>query len=282
MNIGLVINKNKKDAIKCSQEIISLLKDDADILTHSMFENDFSDVEFYDSDKDIILNSDYVITVGGDGTIINAGKYAAKANKPLIGVNLGRVGFVSGLEKDEISELKRIVTNDFTIDKRMLLDCHVKSLNYGEKTYVILNEVSFNRETFSPVVDLQVDLNNESVINYRSDGIIISTATGSTAYCFSAGGPVVEPQMQCMILNPICPYSLTSRPVIFSGDSVLRVSVSKKNRANCYLFVDGKNAMMIQYDDEITIKKSDFTLDLINLKNKNFYTLLNEKLKEDN
>lgn len=282
MIFGLVINRDKKDALVCSKEIIALLKDDAEILASSSFDNELKDVEFLDTDKDIVNNCDVVITVGGDGTIINAGKFAAKANKPLIGVNLGRIGFVANIEKDEIGELKRILKGDYKLDKRALIDCVVKSSDFGEKSYVILNEVSLHRDTFSSMVDFDVEVNNEKIISYRADGLLVSTATGSTAYSFSAGGPLVDPQVDCMVLNPVCPHALSSRPIVFSADSVLKARLQEKNKGNCYLTVDGKNAMLLQKDDEVIIKKSESTLDLIILKDKNFYKLFNEKLKEEN
>lgn len=282
MQIGLIIKKENKDIIECVKQIIELFtKNNVTVLVNSSYEHYFTKVEYIDTDKNIVNNSDVVVTVGGDGTIIYAGKYAAKANKPLIGVNMGRVGFVANLEKSDIELLKNIIDGNYETEKRMLIDCTINSQDFGKKTYVIVNELSLQRDLFSSMVELDIEVNKEKIISYRSDGMIFATATGSTAYSFSAGGPVLEPTMECILLNPICPHTLSTRPVVFSPNSILKAKLSKKNRANCFLSVDGKNVRQIQKEDEIEIKKSNLQLNLIVLKKKNFYTLLNEKLKED-
>ncbi len=283
MIIGIIINSSKDEAVSCAKDVIRIFfEEEAQIIINSSYRDRIPDVMYRDTPDEIVRDSDAVVTIGGDGTIIRAGKICARENKPLIGVNLGRVGFVAGIEKYELELLRKIVSGDFKIQKRMLMDCTVHKENEEDQKYTVLNEVTLQRDVSSSVIDLEVDLNGEKIITYRADGIIFSTATGSTAYSFSAGGPVIEPDMECMLLNPICPHALSSRQVIFSRDSVLNVRITGTRTKSCYLVTDGKIIMELDRTRYIELKRSEQTLDLIVLKEKNFYTLLNEKLKEGN
>ena len=145
-----------------------------------------------------------------------------------------------------------------------------------------VNEAAITRDVLKPIIDISVLLNNERIITYRADGMIFATPTGSTAYSFSSGGPVVEPDMDCILLTPLCPHALSSRQVVFREDSVLTAVVDNAERSHSYLVVDGQTSVEIEKGDRITITKADEYLELIILKEKNFYTLLNEKLKEKN
>ena len=146
--------------------------------------------------------------------------------------------------------------------------------------YTAVNEVVLHRDTLANLIDISVELGEERMISYRADGMLFSTPTGSTAYSFSAGGPVIEPDMRCILLNPICPHALSTRPVVFGEDSVLRARVWPSSTFKCYLTVDGQYHIPISSDDTVTVKKSPLELSLVILKEKNFYKLLSEKLKE--
>ncbi len=288
MKIGLIINIDKTQAVACGQEIAKLLcENHAIVLIDNSYKeilqlNEYADsLEYFSTDEEVIKNSDVTITVGGDGTIIHNAKFAAIHQKPLIGVNMGRVGFVAGLEHFEISELKKLIDNDFKIQRRMLLDVELKR---GDSTqhFLAVNEAALTRDVLKPIIDISVLLNKERIITYRADGMIFATPTGSTAYSFSSGGPVIEPDMNCILLTPLCPHALSSRQVVFSEDSVLTATVDNADTSHSYLVVDGQTSVEIKKGDEITITKADSYLELIILKEKNFYTLLNEKLKEKN
>lgn len=287
MKIGLIVNKDKSDALSCAEKIISLLcENNAEVLLdNSLIEllsfDDTKNIKYYDSYESVIKNSDVAITVGGDGTIIHSAKFASFYKKPLIGVNLGRIGFVAGLELSEIDELKRILSGDYKIQKRMLL--LVKLTRDGiTQDFVAVNEAAVTRDVLCPIIEINVALNDENIITHRADGMIFATPTGSTAYSFSSGGPVVEPDMDCILLNPICPHALSSRQVLFSADNKLTATVLNADKSRCYLVVDGQTNVELKKGDTITVTKADSYLELIILKEKNFYTLLNEKLKEKN
>ncbi len=288
MKIGLVINTDKSQALVCAQQIAQLLlSNDAEILLNSSVKeliilNEYEKyVNYFDTDEEVIRFCDAAVTVGGDGTIIHNAKFAATYKKPMIGVNMGRIGFVAGLEYYEIAELKKLLKGDYRIQRRMLLNVELKR---GEsiQRFVAVNEAAITRDVLKPIIDISVLLNNERIITYRADGMIFATPTGSTAYSFSSGGPVIEPDMNCILLTPMCPHALSSRQVVFSEDAVLTATVDNAEISHSYLVVDGQTNVEIQKGDRITITKSDDYLELIILKEKNFYTLLNEKLKEKN
>lgn len=288
MKIGLIVNKDKNQAEVCSEQIAKLLlqKDATVLLNNSVKEilnlNEYKDsLMYFDSDEAVINNCDVAITVGGDGTIIHNAKFAAMYKKPLIGVNMGRIGFVAGLEYYEINELKKLINGDFKTQRRMLLDVELEREGKTLK-YLCVNEAAITRDILKPIIEISVSLNSERIITYRADGMIFATPTGSTAYSFSAGGPVVEPDMDCILLAPICPHALSSRQVVFREDSVLTATVDNADVTKGYLVIDGQTNIELLKGDKVTIKKSDLHLDLIILKEKNFYTLLNEKLKEKN
>ena len=285
MKIGLIINVDKSQALICGEQIAKLMIDNgAELLLNNSVKEinvDTSKVTLFDSDEEVIKNSDIAITVGGDGTIIHNAKYAATYKKPLIGVNMGRIGFVAGLEYYEIKELKKLLKGDYKIQRRMLLNVELKRGKKIER-FLAVNEAAITRDVLKPIIDISVLLNNERIITYRADGMIFATPTGSTAYSFSSGGPVVEPDMDCILLTPLCPHALSSRQVVFREDSVLTAVVDNAERSHSYLVVDGQTSVEIEKGDRITSTKADEYLELIILKEKNFYTLLNEKLKEKN
>lgn len=285
MKIGLIVNREKHNSDVCAKEIAQLLiHNDATVVLNEtngdIIENNDS-VCFYETDEMVVFNSDVTITVGGDGTIIHNAKFAAKYKKPLIGVNMGRLGFVAGLEYDEIDELVKLLSGDYKIRKRMLLSVELECDQKTEK-FLAVNEAVLTRDILKPIIDISVTLSGEEIISYRADGMIFATPTGSTAYSLSSGGPVVEPDMDCILITPIAPHSLSSRNVVFKSDSVLTATIDNADSTQGYLVIDGEKNVRLSENDKITIRKSELELELIVLKEKNFYTLLNEKLKEKN
>ena len=276
MKIGLLINQEKKSAVEVSGKIIAILAGGgAEVLTEACCPLDGTTV--FSTAEDVIRACDIAVTVGGDGTIIHNAKFAALHQKPLLGVNLGRIGFVANIEPDE---LKRLLSGDYHIQRRMLLEIN-KTRGEDSVTYTAVNEAVIHRDSLSSMVDISVGIGGERIITYRADGMLFATPTGSTAYSFSAGGPVIEPDMRCILLTPVCPHALSSRQVVFGENAVLTARVQQRYDHKCYMTVDGQNYVRISSEDTVTVKRSSLELQLIILKEKNFYTLLNEKLKEN-
>ena len=282
MKIAIIVNLSKPKAVACADSICNLLyengarlcalKDCADYL-------EFEQIEFFDNIDALFGCCDIAVTVGGDGTIIHAAKYAAAADKPLIGVNVGRLGFAADLEVEDIGALKRLLSGDYVTENRILLDIEVQSKG-PSKHYLAVNDAVVAHGQLSKIVDLSLCLNGEEISKYRADGILFSTPTGSTAYSLSAGGPIISPQMDCILMTPVCPHSLFSRSVLFDGESTLSVSAKIPEGCSCLLTVDGEVNINIAEGDRVIVRKSVRSLKLISINKLNFYRKLNQKLRE--
>lgn len=282
MKTAVVVNLSKEEAISCAGEISLLMfSNNAEVYMLSECAPFYKGVKisFTDTIEELFKICDIAITVGGDGTIIHAAKYAASFDKPLIGVNVGRLGFAADIEIDGISELTRILNGDYSVEERILFDVEVIK-NGVSKNYLAVNDAVIARGQLSKIIDLQVTLDDEEIAKYRADGLLFSTPTGSTAYSLSAGGPIVAPQLDCIIMTPVCPHSLFSRSVIFEGNSVLTVSVKIPSECCCVLTIDGEKNVDILAEDTVIIRKSDLKLKFVSINRRNFYRKLNEKLKE--
>ena len=283
MKIALMPNLSKQNAHTYTVRIIKrLLELQCEIFLYAKYRDyfDIQAIHFYEDFSDMVRECDAVITIGGDGTIIHAAKHAAAAAKPILGINLGRIGFVAGLEIDELDKLKYLISGDYKVENRMLLKVTVHT-GAEEREIYALNDAVVSRGSLSRMVDLSVSYTGSKVTQYRADGLIVSTPTGSTAYSLSAGGPVIEPEMRCMVLTPICAHSLFSRSVIFGPDEKLSISASTRDgEGNAYLTVDGETSVLLRERDVIDILPAAHSVRLIKLKNKGFYEILNEKLSE--
>lgn len=282
MKTAVVLNLSKQKAITCAREIaILMLANNAEVLMLSEYRELFKGIQitYIDNIEELFETADIAVTVGGDGTIIHAAKYSARQNTPLIGVNVGRLGFAAEVEPDETESLLRILKGDYQTEDRILLDVEV--IKNGEsKHYLAVNDAIIARGQLSKIVDLKLSLDGEEIANYRADGLLFATPTGSTAYSLSAGGPIIAPQMDCLMMTPVCPHSLFSRSVLFSGESELSITVKIPSECCCVLTIDGEKNVDILAEDRVIIRKSALKLKLISLYKRNFYKRLNEKLKE--
>ncbi len=282
MKTAVVLNLSKQKAITCAREIaILMLANNAEVLMLSEYRELFKGIQitYIDNIEEMFESADIAITVGGDGTIIHAAKYSARQNTPLIGVNVGRLGFAAEVEPDETESLLRILKGDYQTESRILLDVEVIK-NGKSRHYLAVNDAIIARGQLSKIVDLKLSLDGEEIANYRADGLLFATPTGSTAYSLSAGGPIIAPQMDCLMMTPVCPHSLFSRSVLFSGESELSITVKIPSECCCVLTIDGEKNVDILAEDRVIIRKSELKLKLISLYKRNFYKRLNEKLKE--
>jgi NAD+ kinase len=283
-NLKIVImpNLSKQNAQFHTTRVIQKLREfSAEIFMESRFHSDFANCEivYYDDFNQMVRDSDVIIAVGGDGTIIHCARHAAAAEKPILGINVGRLGFVAGLETDELDTLKKLVDGDYVVENRMMLE--VKLETEGETVvYRALNDAVLARGALSRILDLKVNFNDTNVCDYRADGLIVSTPTGSTAYSLSTGGPVIDPSINCILLSPICPHSLLTRSVVFGPDARLSVQASSNYDSEIFLTIDGETSVKITDHQNIEFCRSNQTARIIKLKNDNFYEIVNEKLAE--
>ncbi len=282
MNIAIIPNSKKDKAVEYANKVIEFLSEyDCEFSIPSKFEETvFSDkAHYYQNHYETIEHSSVVIAIGGDGTILHIAKHAAELQKPILGINCGRVGFIANLEMSELSLLSKLFNYDYTIDERMLIEVTLENDNTKETLYA-LNDVTISKGAVSRMIEVDVKLNGEFINSFRSDGIIVSTPTGSTAYALSAGGPVIEPHMKCILLTPICPHSLFSRSILFSDDSTVEVCANERCTEDVYVTVDGIYVYKIENEKSVVMKKASLTAGFIKLNNKNFYRILNDKLNE--
>ena len=280
MKIALMPNLSKKDARYHTTRIIETLTEyGADVLLHQSKEEAFRSlpVTFYEEVLQMIADCDAVLAVGGDGTIIHAAKYAAAANKPILGINLGRLGFVAGLEVNELDSLKALLQGDYTIDERMML-----AITYRKDgklvTKDVVNEAVLSRGALSKIVDFTVSSAGTHLLDYRADGLILATPTGSTAYSLSAGGPIMDPSMDCILLTPVCPHSLDSRTVVFNAGTSLTVTGCSQYNSDVFLTLDGEDAVQIFEGETVNVACSPRRVHMIKLKQNTFLQVVKSKI----
>lgn len=233
---------------------------------------------FFDTDE-LIENCDIVIVVGGDGTTLNVAKAASLHNKLTLGINAGRLGFMSGLERDELSLLNRLVSGEYEVEERMMINARLMSEN-GTQDFNCLNDAVITRGDLARLIDVTVKSDGRVITKNRADGMIIATPTGSTAYSMAAGGPVVSPDNSCFVVTPICPHSLVNRSIVFSSDKELEITVENDKNNTSYLSIDGEKSVAVTKNSKIIISKSKYVAKLIKIKPDSFYEILNKKLLE--
>lgn len=234
------------------------------------------DIHFSRLDRELPTAS-MVICFGGDGTILHMAKAATRHNIPILGVNIGTMGFMAELESTELEQLKRIATGDYTIDNRMMLDVTVfrdRDIIFHD---ICLNDVVITKGAVARIVHLAVHCDGVQAMECGGDGIIIATPTGSTAYSLSAGGPIVEPEAHSMIITPICAHDVASRCMVASDQRIITVGLTRNARRNAFLSVDGGKALRMNMGDIAKVKKSDLVTKLVRLKDRSFYDVINMK-----
>ena len=236
------------------------------------------DLKFYRLDRELPTAS-VVICFGGDGTILHMAKAATRHGIPILGVNIGTMGFMAELECGELGELARLATEDYKIDKRMMLDVTVhrdRDIIFHD---ICLNDAAITKGAIARIVHLNVKCDGTQAMELGGDGVIISTPTGSTAYSLSAGGPIVEPDANSILLTPICAHDVAARSMVVSEKREITVEMSRNARRNAFLSVDGGKALRMNIGDVATIRKSPLVTKLVRLKDRSFYDVINMKFK---
>ncbi len=236
------------------------------------------DLRFHRLDREID-SADLVICFGGDGTILHMAKFATRHGVPILGINIGTMGFIAELESTELEQLSRLASNDYTIDRRMMLDVTVQRERDILFHDISLNDVVITKGAVARIINLAVSCDGVQAMECAGDGVIVATPTGSTAYNLSAGGPIMEPEAKSILVTPICAHDITSRSMVSSDQRQIAVTLTKNARRNAYLSVDGGKAVKMNMGDVATIKKSNMETKLIRLKNRSFYDIVSAKFR---
>ena len=236
------------------------------------------DLRFVRMEREI-QDADAVICFGGDGTILHMAKTATRYGVPILGVNIGTMGFMAELESTELSYLTRLADGDFTVDRRMMLDVTVRRDRDIIFHELCLNDAVITKGAVARIVHLSVECDGVEAMEYGGDGIIVATPTGSTAYSLSAGGPIVEPDAKNILITPICAHDMGSRCIVASMHRKISVELTRNARRNAFLSVDGGKALKLNMGDVTQIRCSDKEIKLIRLKNRSFYDVINAKFR---
>jgi NAD+ kinase len=222
---------------------------------------------------------DLLIVLGGDGTLLSVARMLYGRDIPILGVNMGNLGFLTEVTMDEIyPTLESVLAGKIDFEERILLNVSVLKNGKLKESHTVMNDVVFNKGVLSRIVDLRVSINGQFVSSYRGDGLIISTPTGSTAYSMAAGGPILYPTIDALIVCPICPFSFANRPIVIPGNREIEVQLEIEH-TDFYVTLDGQVGFEMDFDNIIRIRRADTRLKLIHLPEKNYYEVLRKKLK---
>ena len=234
------------------------------------------DLYFHRLDREL-PTADVVICFGGDGTILHMAKSATRYGVPILGVNIGTMGFMAELESTELDQLSRLANDDYTVDSRMMLDVTVqrdRDIIFHE---LCLNDAVITKGAVARIVHLNVECDGVQAMECGGDGLIVATPTGSTGYNLSAGGPIVEPDARSILITPICAHNMNSRGIVASMNRVITVGLTRNARRNAFLSVDGGKALKLNMGDITSIRKSDKETKLVRLKNRSFFDVVHSK-----
>ncbi len=282
MIFSVFANLNNNDTEKIARDMLSVLKEtDCIVYFEEKYKDIISDVCSDFSDSSSLMNlCDIAVVIGGDGTTMKIAKNAAILGKPALGINGGRLGFLSGIERNELSLLKSVVSGEYQLDERMMIKADILENGRIAKTIHCLNDAIFSRGDFARLIDIQVSSSKRELLTTRADGVIISTPTGSTAYSLAAGGPVLSPNLNCFEVTSICLHSLMDRSIVIDSDSTLLVEISSDVMNNAILTCDGDEPVAIPTDTKVAVSVSEYKARLVKVKPDNFYEILKKKIIE--
>jgi len=283
--IGIVTKKNKPEAVPITKNLIDWFrfkkievyveKEMAHLLGPHASGPNLNPIEREDFPNLVEM----ILVLGGDGTLLSVARLVGDQGVPILGVNLGGLGFLTEITLQELYRvLERVVQGDFVTDERVVLNATV--IRKGERMaeFIVLNDAVINKGALARIIDIETTINGEYLTTFKSDGLIISTPTGSTAYNLSAGGPIVYPSLHCIILTPICPHTLTNRPIMIPDDVEIRAALKTKQQ-EVILTLDGQQGFPLEVEDVVEVKKAEGRILLIKSPYRHYFEVLREKLK---
>ncbi|NLK20934.1 MAG: NAD(+)/NADH kinase [Epulopiscium sp.] len=278
--IGLIPNVQKDIGLKDTIMIMDcLIKKNRQIYIPSALSEVLNTPQFEKPEDELYKDSDFIIVLGGDGTLLGAARKAAIYNTPILGINLGTLGFLAEVEKkSSILALQRVLDGDYSIEKRMMLEAAVDIQDSDNNKLICLNDIGITRGSLSRIIDLSIYINDKFVDDYPADGVIIATPTGSTAYNLSAGGPILDPKTNMIVITPICPHSLYARSIVVSGEDEIKIQLGNSSCSDVILTIDGQLGYQLKSNDTIKVKKSDYITSLIKTSDNSFYDILRKKI----
>jgi NAD+ kinase len=276
--IHIVCKKKKDDAIKLAQHIIDEFGKDNDIYL------DEGSARSLGYEKQVEIEhigegANFIIVLGGDGTLLSVSRHGSGNDVPILGINLGSLGFLTESSVEELpAMLNAVMKGRYNISKRIMIDVSVNREKEKVFEFTILNDAVITKDALARIIDIETYVNNDYLATFRGDGLILSTPTGSTGYSLSAGGPILYPSLKNIIVTPICPHTLTNRPIILPENTTIRaILLSRDERV--VLTLDGQIGFPLEYGDEVVVKQSSRIVSLIKSSSKGYFEILRTKLK---
>lgn len=280
-NVGFITNIDKDPDLSHTKQLVKWVIDKGcNVFTTETVYEKIKIGNLAANTNSIYDKSDFVVVLGGDGTILRVARKAAKYKTPILGINFGTLGYLADVERnDAFDALDKVLKGEYSVEKRMMVEAFVERDGISHDVNMALNEVCITNMAFSRMITLNIKINDEFVDTVRADGIIISTPTGSTAYNLSAGGPILNPRTELMTITHICPHTLYSRPLVVSGYDEIKIQVVG-NYNNVQLTCDGQNCLPLKDGDDVVVRKSKYYTSIIKTTNLNFYDILRRKMVE--
>ncbi len=278
-NIGLVIKRQQPEVAALGREVVAWLQQrDKTILAEDNTSHDVG-LERGWRKVEIMQQADLTIVLGGDGTLLSVARQAGQREVPILGVNLGGLGFLTETTTSELlGTLERVLQGDFEVERRSLLETTWTRDGEQLGVFQVLNDVVINKGALARIIDLEVWVDQQYLCTYKADGLIVATPTGSTAYSLSAGGPIIDPGVGVVVLTPICPHTLTNRPIILSDQTAIHI-ILQTSEEDVILTLDGQEGHPLKAGDRVSIKRSGTSISLIKSPNRTYFDVLRNKLR---
>ena len=276
--IHIVCKREKKDALEIAGEILRRFGDRSDIVIEEEAARQIGYGVTFEMEH-VGEGADAIVVLGGDGTLLSVSRHGRGREVPIIGVNLGSLGFLTEISTEEFATtLEKVLSEDFNVSKRIMLDVEVK--RDGDRVFdiTILNDAVITKDALARIIDIETYVNEEYLTTYKADGLIVSTPTGSTGYSMAAGGPLIYPSLTNLIVTPICPHTLTNRPIILPETVIIR-AVLKSVNEKVILTLDGQVGFPLEYADEVIVKRSNNAVHLVKSSSRGYFEILRTKLK---
>jgi NAD+ kinase len=276
-SLGLILNHRRQQPVAMGKKLVEEFRQKGIKVFVLEEEGAVLDMEPAFITSELGKEVQCVLAIGGDGTFLRAARYVAPYDIPVLGINMGTLGFLTEIEVGEIEDaLQKLFQGEFWLEDRMMLETKVKRKGEIIKSFQGLNDIVINKGPLARLITFKVYVDEEYVTTYKADGVIFSSPTGSTAYSLSAGGPIVYPAVEVIIFTPICAHTLDARPIVLPPDKIICVQIIRQ--AESMLTIDGQSGFALESEDEIIIAKAPYNVSMIRIKEKRFFTILREKI----
>lgn len=276
--VGVYAKKNHPDAEQLALIICERFKrDNIEVLLEDSLAELIGQVNGY-AGEEIPGQVDLIIVLGGDGTLISVARQVGELGVPILGINLGRLGFLTEVTRDELPEmLERIIRDEYEVTDRMMLDAVIHRDGKEVGKYSVLNDVVINKGALARIIDMETSVDGRHLSTFKADGLIISTPTGSTGYNLAAGGPIIFPEINCLVISPICPHMLTNRPIVVWRNSVIEIKVRFEDDV-VFFTADGQVGRKLLPGDVVEVRRSESRTRLVSSPSKDYFEILRTKL----